>query len=302
MANPIRVLIADDSAEFRKSIHAILTFEPDIKVVALARDGAEAVEMAREHQPDVALMDILMPKVDGITAIHAIAEVSPDTVCMVMSSEGEQDMLRKAMAAGVREYLVKPFSATEFVAAIQRVKVYAEAAKERTTATLTIKSERDNYLSQLTMAYLRLGRMDDEASHVYAELLLVSPQIDLKLLVRLAEVFVARRDWQTLRQICRRMEKGTAPLEVSPAVPETKLNDDQLNQLVHEYVRLWRLDDEAARAYAILIERPAADLAVMERLGDAFFARRDWRQLRALCERLSPQPPEITATDPFPTL
>src|SRR5262245_18431467 len=99
MANPIRVLIADDSAVFRKSIHAILTFEPDIKVLEIARDGAEAVEMAREHQPDVALMDILMPKVDGITAIHAIAEVSPDTVCMVMSSEGEQDMLRKAMAA-----------------------------------------------------------------------------------------------------------------------------------------------------------------------------------------------------------
>src|SRR3990172_9585393 len=131
---PIKVLIADDSAELRKSIRAILVFEPDVKVVAVARDGWEAVELARQHKPDVALMDINMPRVDGLTAIHAIAEVSPNTLCMIMSSEGEREMLRKAMAAGVREYLVKPFSAEEFRQAVERMKIFAEEKKTRVAA------------------------------------------------------------------------------------------------------------------------------------------------------------------------
>lgn len=288
---PVRVLIADDSPEFRKSIHAILTFEPDIKVVAVARDGQEAVEMAREHQPDVALMDILMPRVDGLTAIHAIAEVSPDTVCMIMSSEGEHEMLRKAMAAGVREYLVKPFSATEFVAAIQRVKLYAEAAHEKSSLTRSIKAERDNYLAQLTMAYLRLGRMDDEAAKIYAELLLVNPALDPKLVTRLAEVFLARRDWQTLWQICKRMDKtSTAPLDTPPApkpiTPESQMSTETLLQRAHDDLKTWRLDDDAARLYAEVLTRDPQDTELIAHLGDAFFARRDWHQLRRTCQTM----------------
>ncbi|HLE28017.1 MAG TPA: response regulator [Anaerolineales bacterium] len=204
---PIKVLIADDSAELRKSIRAILVFEPDVKVVAVARDGWEAVELARQHRPDVALMDINMPRVDGLTAIRAIAEVSPNTLCMIMSSEGERDMLRKAMAAGVREYLVKPFSAEDFLQAVARMKVAAKQAKTRSEA---IETERDQRLLQLTRAYLKNGRMDDEAAKAYAEYA-KRPRADPDILARLAEIFCARRDWHTLRLICERMEKLTPP-------------------------------------------------------------------------------------------
>ena len=206
---PISVLIADDSVEFRKSIHAILVFEEGIRVVAVARDGAEAVELARQHQPDVALMDINMPRVDGLTAIHAMAEVSPNTLCMIMSSEGEREMLRKAMAAGVREYLVKPFSAEDFLHAVERMKRFAGEAKAKNAA---VEAEKDRYLLQLTRAYLKSGRMDDEAAKAYAEYA-VRPRADPDLLARLAEIFCARRDWRPLRQICERMENLPRPPE-----------------------------------------------------------------------------------------
>src|SRR3972149_17368 len=106
---PIRLLIADDNTEFRESTQMMVSLEPDIQVVSLARDGQEAVELARQHQPDVAVIDVHMPKVDGLTAIRTLARVSPDTACMAMSYDGEREILRQAMAAGAREYLIKPF-------------------------------------------------------------------------------------------------------------------------------------------------------------------------------------------------
>src|SRR5712692_638240 len=117
----IRLLIADDNAEFRKSTEMMVSLEDDIEVVSLARDGQEAVELARQHRPDVAVIDVHMPKVDGLTAIKALAQVSPATVCMAMSYDGERDILRQAMAAGAREYLIKPFNTDEFLNAVRRV-------------------------------------------------------------------------------------------------------------------------------------------------------------------------------------
>ena len=208
--SPIRLLIADDSVEFRKSVRAMLALEQDIEVVAVARDGQEAVEMARHFQPDVAVMDINMPRVDGLTAIRGIAQFSPTTVCMVMSSEGERDTLRQAMAVGVREYLIKPFTPEELVAAVRRVGAQAMEVRQKAEAVHAAEAEREKYLVQLALAYLKIGRMDDEASKVYAELI-SRPQTDPNLLTRLAEVFLARRDWRMLRLISERMEKAPPP-------------------------------------------------------------------------------------------
>jgi YesN/AraC family two-component response regulator len=205
---PIRLLIADDTAEFRKSVRMMLSLERDLEVVGVARDGQEAVELAQRLQPDVALMDINMPRMDGLTAIRAMAKVSPATVCMIMSSEGERDQLRQAMAAGVREYLIKPFSTDEFVAAVRRVAGQATEARQKTAALRTAELERDKYLLKLTLAYLKTGRMDDEAAKTYAEYV-VRPTADPNVLARLAEIFCARRDWRVLRLICERMERLT---------------------------------------------------------------------------------------------
>jgi YesN/AraC family two-component response regulator len=212
---PIRVLIADDSAEFRRSVRMMLALYPNIQIVGMAHDGLEAVQLAQQSQPDLAIMDINMPKVDGITAIRGLAKVSPNTVCMIMSSEGERDMLRKAMSAGVREYLLKPFTADEFEAALKKVAAQAIATRQQAQTARTAELERDRYLTQLTMAYLRTNRMDDDAAKVYAELV-VRPGVDPNLLARLAEIFCARRDWSVLKIICERMEKLTAVQTASP--------------------------------------------------------------------------------------
>lgn len=205
----IRVLVADDAAELRKSVRMMLALERDLEVVGVARDGQEAVEMAQRLQPDVAVMDINMPRLDGLTAIRLMAKVSPRTVCMIMSSEAERDQLRTAMAAGVREYLLKPFTVEEFVTAIRRVTSQVVAAREKVTSAQALEEERDRYLAQLVSAYLKHGRMDDDAARVYA-VYATRPRADPDTLARLAEIFCARRDWRPLRLICERMERLAA--------------------------------------------------------------------------------------------
>ncbi|MBS1967471.1 MAG: response regulator [Chloroflexi bacterium SZAS-1] len=117
----IRVLIVDDIAETRDNLEKLLFFEKDIKVVAKASTGREAVAMAKQHQPDVVLMDINMPDMDGIAATEAILSQVPTVQVIMMSVQGEQDYLRRSMLAGAREFLTKPISAEELYHAIRHV-------------------------------------------------------------------------------------------------------------------------------------------------------------------------------------
>ncbi len=117
----IRVLIVDDIAETRDNLEKLLFFEKDIQVVAKASTGREAVAMAKQHQPDVVLMDINMPDMDGIAATEAMLSQVPTVQVIMMSVQGEQDYLRRSMLAGAREFLTKPISAEELYHAIRHV-------------------------------------------------------------------------------------------------------------------------------------------------------------------------------------
>jgi len=117
----MRVLIVDDIPETRENLRKLLQFEGDIEVVGAATGGAESIEMARELAPDIVLMDINMPDLDGIAAAEAILQVSPGTQLIMMSVQGEPDYLRRSMLAGAREFLTKPFTSDELVTAIRRV-------------------------------------------------------------------------------------------------------------------------------------------------------------------------------------
>lgn len=121
MSTSITVLIADDIANTREDIKRLLYFEEDIKVVGEAGDGEEAIAMTRELRPDIILMDINMPRLDGISATEAISMEIPECAIIIISIQGEHEYLRKAMNAGAREFLVKPFSASELAETIRKV-------------------------------------------------------------------------------------------------------------------------------------------------------------------------------------
>src|SRR5918994_5833460 len=107
MADHIRVLIVDDIPETRDHLTKLLGFESDIEVVGSAASGAEAIDLAAKLTPDVVLMDINMPDMDGITATERMATAAPMTSVVMMSVQGEADYLRRSMLAGAREFLVK---------------------------------------------------------------------------------------------------------------------------------------------------------------------------------------------------
>ena len=131
MADKIRILVVDDIVETRENLAKLIGFEPDMVIVASADGGQQAVEFAKRERPDVILMDINMPDMDGITATEIIANTVPESPIIMMSVQGEQDYLRRSMLAGAREFLVKPFSADELVNAIRHVHEIEKVKRQR---------------------------------------------------------------------------------------------------------------------------------------------------------------------------
>lgn len=121
MSSKIRVLIVDDLPETRENVRKLLQFETDMEVIGQAGSGREAIEITRQHKPDVILMDINMPDMDGIAASQVISRSSPASQIIIMSVQSDADYLRKAMLAGARDFLMKPFSGDELVTAVRRV-------------------------------------------------------------------------------------------------------------------------------------------------------------------------------------
>jgi len=121
MTDQIRVLIVDDIPETRDHLTKLLSFETDVDVIGAAASGTEAIDLAGRLSPDVVLMDINMPDMDGIAATEQLASAAPGASVVMMSVQGEADYLRRSMLAGAREFLVKPFSSDELTASIRQV-------------------------------------------------------------------------------------------------------------------------------------------------------------------------------------
>jgi DNA-binding NarL/FixJ family response regulator len=121
MTEPIRVLIADDHPVFRDGLATLLAPHPDIEVVGRAADGAEAVALAGELRPDVIVMDIQMPEVNGIEATRRVLAADPSVGVLVFTMGEDDSTLLSAMRAGARGYLVKGASQEEVTRAITSV-------------------------------------------------------------------------------------------------------------------------------------------------------------------------------------
>ncbi|MGD0857552.1 MAG: response regulator transcription factor [Dehalococcoidia bacterium] len=118
--NQIRILLADDHTVVRSGLSAVLAMQDDFKIVGEAGDGEEAVRLCESLQPDVVLMDLLMPKIDGVTATRTIKERWPKIQIIALTSFKEKEYVEGALKAGASGYLLKNVSADELVNAVRR--------------------------------------------------------------------------------------------------------------------------------------------------------------------------------------
>lgn len=117
----IKLLIADDMDELRSNVRRMLNNQDNIKIVGEARNGQETIEQVKELQPHIVLMDVNMPVIDGLKATEILAKDYPNVQTVIMSIQSEQEYFRRAMKAGAKDYLVKPFSTNDLVDTIQNV-------------------------------------------------------------------------------------------------------------------------------------------------------------------------------------
>jgi DNA-binding NarL/FixJ family response regulator len=118
MNGPVRVLVADDQALVREGLMTLLESASGIKPVAAAADGEEAVTLCARHRPDVVLMDLRMPKLDGVQATRKIRAVQPDTEIVVLTTHADEESILDALQAGARGYLTKDAGIAEIARAV----------------------------------------------------------------------------------------------------------------------------------------------------------------------------------------
>jgi two-component system response regulator NreC len=120
--NKIRILLADDHTILREGIRSLLEDEPDMQVVGEAEDGIKAVKLAKELQPDIVLMDIAMPLLNGLEATQQIRLCSPSVRVLILTMHENEEYIRRVLAAGASGYILKDAAARELLGAIRAVR------------------------------------------------------------------------------------------------------------------------------------------------------------------------------------
>jgi NarL family two-component system response regulator LiaR len=138
MSEPITVMLVDDHAMVRQGVRAFLATQPDLSVVGEAGSGEEAVKMAAQFVPDVILMDLIMPNMDGVEATRRVKQVSPRSQVVVLTSYHEDENIFPALKAGALSYILKDLSAEELASAVRKAAV-GEAVLHPRVAARVIK-------------------------------------------------------------------------------------------------------------------------------------------------------------------
>ena len=120
MIEKITILLVDDHKIVREGLNAVLSLYEDFRIIGEAQNGNEAISLCRQHKPDIVLMDLIMPDMDGITATRKIKQDAPDTEIIVLTSFHEDSHIFPAIQAGALSYLLKDVDAGELVQAIRR--------------------------------------------------------------------------------------------------------------------------------------------------------------------------------------
>lgn len=131
VADPVRVLVADDQTLFRTVLARVLSSDPRVRVVGEARDGLEAVEQARAGKPNVVLMDLQMPRLDGVEAMRLIAREAPDAKIFALSAYADEAMVGEAMSSGAQGFIQKDITFDEILERILNAVPVATDSRQR---------------------------------------------------------------------------------------------------------------------------------------------------------------------------
>ena len=115
-----RILVADDASFMRQMIREIIESEGH-EVIAEASDGVEAVEAYKQHQPDLVMMDIVMPRRSGIDAVKGLVQMDPNACVVMCSALGQESLVTEALQAGAKDFIVKPFKPASVLETINKV-------------------------------------------------------------------------------------------------------------------------------------------------------------------------------------
>jgi DNA-binding NarL/FixJ family response regulator len=190
---PIKLLVADDERLFRQSLKILLETGTDLRVVADAADGQEAVAFARETEPDLALLDVDMPRMDGIKAARLIRAVSPRTKLLMLSVHHEDEKIRSAIRAGAIGYILKDSDRADFINIIRQ--------------THAGKLPSSPYLAQLTLDHSNTDHRSSHASVAHFAERFGLTELELKVL-RLMTEGLSNEEISEITGLARETIKG----------------------------------------------------------------------------------------------
>ena len=194
-----RVLIADTTQETRRNTRVMLSSVKGVEVVAIALDGTQAIEMTRQHKPDIVLLDINMSKINGLNAYKQIAEENPRIACILISAVNDPETVKAAKALGIEIVLIKPFTEHELDTAMYDVIKRVDSQ---------INSQQAVRLRELADEYVRTKRTDEYAVKVFEEAIEL-PDNEMVWMQTLAMIYVVRKRWGKLKVLAEKLEQRT---------------------------------------------------------------------------------------------
>ncbi len=215
---PIRVILADDHALVRAGIHALLASLEGIEVVAEAGDGRQALQLVKVNQPDMVLMDISMPELNGLDAVEKITRDFPHVRVVILSMHANEEYVLQALRAGAAGYLLKDAGITELelaVRAVARGEIYLSPPVSRSVI--------DDYLR----------RLDNPA-----EIGGLPPVAEAKLTPRQREVLQLIAEGRTTQEIAKRLNVGVKTVETHRAQLMERLDIHEVAGLVRYAIRI----------------------------------------------------------------
>lgn len=146
MKEKIRVLIADDNAEFTATLKDYLQKEEDMEIVGVAKDGNEAFELIKNVKPDVALLDVIMPHMDGLGVLEKVLQekIEPMPICIMLSAVGQDKITQRAISLGAQYYVVKPFEINLLIKRIKDIKYYQPNVQRQ---SFYMREAKTNYIN-----------------------------------------------------------------------------------------------------------------------------------------------------------